>query len=144
MSPVQTDVEQSDATRQLLPGVQPAQVPPQSTSVSLPFWTRSLQPGWVQTPDEQNVVTQSAPVRHVCPSAQTAHVPPPQSTSVSAPFSTLSLHVEAWHTLAVQTPLVQSPPTSQAAPGRQSGQDVPPQSTSLSLPLRMVSVQLGA
>jgi hypothetical protein len=69
--------------------------PPQSTSVSVPFFTPSLHPGCVQRPLEQYALVQSLPPMHFFPFAHAGHVPPPQSLSVSAPFSTPSLQLAA-------------------------------------------------
>src|SRR5689334_17699859 len=74
------------------------QLPPQSTSVSLPFLTPS-----VQTPFEQ-----SAPTVQTLLSAHLLQVPPPQSTSVSAPFFMPSRQVPGTHLFAWQLAFVQS------------------------------------
>ena len=91
-----TAVVQSLAVAHDRPAAQGAQAgPPQSTSVSVPFATPSLQPGSAHTPDEQNDVVQSSPVRHALPTPHAEHVPPPQSMAVSAPFFTPSAQVLA-------------------------------------------------
>jgi hypothetical protein len=63
--------------------------PPQSTSVSLPFFTLSVHVGalHVLAVASHTLSRQSAPTRHFLPSAQPPHEPP-QSTSVSFPFFT--------------------------------------------------------
>ena len=76
---------QSVATAQLRLLAHGLQVPPQSTSVSLPFFTPSVQPGVWQIPDLQNVLAQSPSPEHFLPTAHLGHVLP-QSMSVSVPF----------------------------------------------------------
>jgi hypothetical protein len=135
---VHTPLWQSPATTQVLPFAQsPQDGPPQSTSVSLPFFTVSLQPAPWQTfgVPLQTLLIQSPATLHVLPVPQSPHVPPPQSTSVSAPFLTTSEHVGAWQ-VTLQTPLEQSfgaphvlPVPHRAQPGDGVG---PPQSMSLS------------
>jgi hypothetical protein len=123
------------------------QAPPQSTSVSVPFFTVSVQVGVTQTPSAQTPLVQSLPVPQPLPLAHGfpgAHVPP-QSTSVSVPFFTVSAQVGAtqmW-SAAGQTPSAQSGATAQALPVAHRGQ-VDPQSTSVSVPFLTASVQLGA
>jgi hypothetical protein len=69
--------------------------PPQSTSVSLPFFAASLQPALWHTPLLQTPVWQSTPARQALPTPHFVLQALPQSTSVSAPFFTKSLHVGA-------------------------------------------------
>src|SRR5262245_26593556 len=58
-------------------------VPPQSMSVSNPFFTPSLHEGGLQVPDGPQILSaQSDPSAHFLPSAQGMQLPPPQSTSV--------------------------------------------------------------
>jgi hypothetical protein len=69
------------------PAAQPGQVPPQSTSVSLPFFTVSVHVGAthfdaVQTPDAQSSGPAQARLSPQCIGHD-----PPQSTSVSLPFA---------------------------------------------------------
>jgi hypothetical protein len=134
--PVQTPLVQSPGVVQPLPLAHffaGAQDPPQSTSVSVPFFTTSAHVGaWhflgvpLQTP-----LPQSAAVLHVLPATQSAHVPP-QSISLSVWFLVASLHVGAWQ-VTLQTALVQSVVAVQAFPVPHRLQVVdPPQSTSLS------------
>jgi hypothetical protein len=66
--------------------------PPQSTSVSAPFFTVSEQVGAWHLAPVHTPLEQSPPARHALPTAHPPHVPPPQSTSVSAPFFTVSVH----------------------------------------------------
>lgn len=114
MPAMQTWLWQSEAAKQLLPFAQPAQTgPPQSTSVSLPFFIPSKQddPAW-QMPPEQLPLWQSPPTRHALPAAHAGQIVPPQSTSVSDPSTTWSKHVE----VATHWPLTQVSPAEQACP----------------------------
>jgi hypothetical protein len=96
MLPMHTPLWQSAATPQTLPAAHLTQVPPQSMSVSVPFFTRSLHAGaWHVRGDPLHTpLWQSAATAHVLPAP---HLPqlPPQSMSVSVPFFTLSVHVGA-------------------------------------------------
>ena len=85
---------QSEPALQAEPAPQRLQAvaPPQSTSVSPPFWTRSLQEGGWQTAAVQTPLWQSAARLQASPSAQSGQEPP-QSTSVSLPFWTKSLQL---------------------------------------------------
>jgi hypothetical protein len=77
---------QSPLTLQIFPSAQSAtQLPPQSTSVSVPFACESLHAGAAQIIEVQTLLVQSGPIVHFLPSMQGPHVPP-QSTSVSEPF----------------------------------------------------------
>jgi hypothetical protein len=58
---------------------------PQSTSLSLPFFTPSSQRAGAQAPALQMPLAQSTPTLHAAPVAQ-AGQEPPQSTPVSLPF----------------------------------------------------------
>src|SRR6185295_18632299 len=91
-----------------LPTAQPGQPPPQSTSVSAPFFTLSMQPGATHIPLVHTPLAQSIPVlQPFMPS----HLPgqlPPQSTSVSSPFFAPSVHEGAAHIMPVHTALLQS------------------------------------
>src|SRR5207253_2195365 len=98
---LQVPLWQSPAAPQLTPFAHflpcPSQVtPPQSTPVSVPFLTPSLQVGaWhvtLQTPFWQSLAApQATPVPQVLPSPTQST--PPQSTPVSLPFLTPSLQV---------------------------------------------------
>jgi hypothetical protein len=69
-----------------------AQAPPQSTSVSSPFWMPSVHDGGTHNfAPPQTLLKQSKPTLHVFRSAHLAAHAPPQSTSVSVPFSVESL-----------------------------------------------------
>jgi len=120
------------------------QLPPQSLSLSLPFFTPSVQlAAWHLLPLHTPVL-QSAPVVQPWFGEQRLQEPPPpQSTSVSLPFSTMSLQVGCWQTFAEQTLLVQSLGPPQASPAGQPLQE-PPQSLSLSVPFLTLSLQVGA
>jgi len=94
--------------------------PPQSTAVSLPFFTVSVQVGTAHAPLVQTPLVQfppaPVPVPHILPLAQAGQAPP-QSTSVSLPFFTRSVQAAGWHAPAVQTPLLQfAPLVPQALP----------------------------
>jgi hypothetical protein len=120
-------------------------VPPQSTSVSVPFVTVSVQVGAAQIAPEHTPLWQSLPLLHPAPFAHLPGQPPPQSTPVSVPFFTVSLHVGATHIMvAPHTPLVQSPLTTHRLPLSHLTGHVPPQSTSDSVPFFWLSVQLDA
>jgi hypothetical protein len=71
-------------------------------SLSVPFFTPSVQVAAAQSPFVQMKLAQSAPERQAAPAAHALQVPP-QSMSVSLPFFTLSLHAGNWQTLEVQT-----------------------------------------
>jgi hypothetical protein len=71
--------------------------PPQSTSVSISFWTPSVQVGAWHVPPLHTPSTQSAFTLQMRPSAHAAHVPPPQSVSVSLPSLTPSMHDDGTH-----------------------------------------------
>src|SRR4051812_39840442 len=97
-------------------GMQPGQVPPpQSTSVSAPLRTPSVQLTVRQTLATQLLVEQSAGALHALPVVHGVHEPP-QSTSVSLPLRVPSPH---------DAP-VPPPPASVPAGG------VPPQAASTS------------
>src|SRR5882724_7318678 len=107
-----------------------AQMPPQSTSVSVWFLALSEHVGAWHTLVVQTLLVQSVPVAHARPFAQPAHMFPPQSVSVSAAFFTVSLQVGARQVPPVQTPLVQSADTMHALPSTHFfvGAQTPPQS----------------
>jgi hypothetical protein len=137
MPPVHTPLVQSPATEQCRPlshFFAGAQLPPQSVSVSVPFFTMSLQLVATHEVPLQTPLWQSVPSVQPPPVPQRAQVDvPPQSTPDSSPFFTRSVQLGAWHALPVQTPLPQSVPSVHALFVAQRGQvEVPPQSTSLS------------
>src|SRR4051794_2504976 len=86
-----TALAQSPLTTQTLPAAQPGHTPPpQSTSVSRPFFVMSVQLGPAQTFPTQELLTQSPLTRQARPPLHFGHIPPPQSTAVSMPFFTMS------------------------------------------------------
>jgi hypothetical protein len=103
---------QSVASTHAWPVMQGPQVPPQSTSVSVPFFTPSLQ---------------------VDPEVHAEHEPP-QSTPVSVSFFTPSLQVAAAHRCKEQTPEPQSESLRHTASVVHAGQYAPPQSIAVSCP----------
>jgi hypothetical protein len=119
--------------------------PPQSTSVSAPFFTVSSHVPSAQIPAAQIPEIQSPPNPQCFVTAQGLQVPP-QSLSVSEPFLTPSVHVGAWHVdvLDWHTPETQSVPALQRCPFWQGAQVVPPQSMSVSLPLKTPSMHAGS
>jgi hypothetical protein len=148
--PLQTPLEQSAASPQFEPSLHLAHepVPPQSTSVSLPFLALSLQLGaWhVAGFPEQTPLVQSLDTEQRKSFAHLAQVLPPQSTSVSVPFFTVSGQAGAWHFFGspAHTLLEQSPASAHDSPVAQRVQRLaPPQSTSVSTPFLTTSLQLG-
>jgi len=96
---------------QSIPFAQSTHVPPpQSMSVSKPFFTASLQDVAMHLPAEHSLLAQSARTVHTLPFAQREHEPP-QSMSDSLPFLTRSLHAGHWQRFAPQTPGTQSDAT---------------------------------
>jgi hypothetical protein len=81
---VQTPLVQSAPTLQCLPVAQVAQTgPPQSTSVSPPFFTPSLHVGAWQTPPLQTWLAQALPGQQGCKSPpHGVHVPLPLQTKL--------------------------------------------------------------
>jgi hypothetical protein len=90
--------------------------PPQSTSVSAPFFTPSVQVG-------------IAP-----PSLAQGWQGPPQSTAASPWFCTPSRQLAAAHRLSTHEPLAQSASARHRRSAAHAGQSAPPQSTSVSRP----------
>jgi hypothetical protein len=136
--PTQLVLVQSAPTKHILALAQVlagAQEPPQSTSVSLPFFKRSVQEGAVHTcvAAGQMPLVQSAATKQVRPVAHVGH-DPPQFRSVSVPFLTASVHEGGAQNPATQTLLVQSALTPHAWPSVHLGHDAPPQFRSLSVP----------
>jgi hypothetical protein len=72
-------------------------LPPQSTPVSLSFFTPSWSVGAWQVPPLHTLLWQSLATLQVSPLGHGLQVGPPQSTSVSSPSFTPSLHVGATH-----------------------------------------------
>jgi hypothetical protein len=122
---------QSAFTVQALPTPQALQLPPQSTSVSVPFFTPSLHETGEHKPPAHAPLVQSVTLPQRRPLAHFGHVLPPQSTSLSAPFLIPSLQLGCAQVPAVHRPLMQSAALTHIFPGRH-GEQGPPQSMSLS------------
>jgi hypothetical protein len=126
----------------------PHVLPPQSTSVSVPFFCPSVHVAAWHTLPAQTLFAQSPPMEHALPSAQFPPHVAPQSTSVSLPFFIVSLHVGTWHLPPVHTPLVQSAAPLQAFPSAHffpcPSQVLPPQSVSVSVPFFTPSLHVAA
>ena len=118
------------------------QLPPQSTSVSVPFFTPSVQVGTWQMLPVQTPLMQSPGPPQPPPSMQGPQFEP-QSTPVSVPFLTLSEQVAVAHLPPVQTRLSQSEFAPQSLPSAHLLQVAPPQSTSLSSLVFVWSSQFG-
>ena len=135
MLPWQTPLWQSVPVPQTCPSVHlVAHTPPQSTAVSPPFRTPSVQDGAAQVPLVQISLWQSDADPHFFPVPHLPGHAPPQSTSVSAPFLTPSEQLADWQTLVVQTRVAQSVAREHFFPFTQRAQlsSGPPQSTSVS------------
>jgi len=94
----QTAETQSPLVPHPLPSAQRlagAQGPPQSASVSEPFFTASpqVEEAQIEVPAGQTAFTQSVPSLQLLPSSQWGQVAPPQSTAVSVPFLTPSVQL---------------------------------------------------
>jgi hypothetical protein len=139
---------QSLPERQALPMPHlPQMAPPQSTSVSEPFFVLSVHDpvAATQTLPLQLLDRQSELVPQLLPSPHLPQVEPPQSTSVSVP-SFVPFEHEAGgcvHTLFEHNAVVQSAAPRQLLPVLHLGQEAPPQSTSVSVPFFTLSVQVG-
>jgi hypothetical protein len=117
--------------------------PPQSTSVSTPFFRLSEQLAVTQVPPMQLPPTWQSPSMLQClPAAHLVAQLPPQSMSVSLPFFTLSPQLATWQ-VTLHTPLRQSLAPAQSLPSVHFGQPEP-QSLSVSVPFFTPSVQLAA
>src|SRR4051812_3011853 len=119
----------------------PQASPPQSTPVSWPFCSWSLQVGAAHLPLVQRLLRQSESSVQPSDGAHGGHCPP-QSRSVSVPFCRWSLQPGAVHLPLTQILLAQSVALPQAWPAAQLLQPGP-QSRSLSLPFLTPSSQLG-
>ena len=138
-------LEQSVFRTHLSPAAQAAHPPPpQSTSLSLPFFTWSSHLEDWQMSEVQTPVAQSPAAAQAWLAAHFLHSAPPQSTSVSVPLLRPSLQPVAWHTLAEQKSFLQSALPPHAFWLSHLGQVAPPQSTSVSSPSRSPSVQSSA
>jgi hypothetical protein len=139
---VQIPELQSAGATQIFPLAHLAQLPPQSTSVSVPFLAASVHVAVAQRPPVHAPLRQSVYVLQSIPFAQSAHVPPPQSTSVSKPFFTTSLQLVAMHFPAEHSLLAQSARTVHTLPFAQRVHE-PPQSVSDSFPFLTRSLHAG-
>src|SRR5205085_78922 len=120
---------QSAGALHVLPLAQPAHAPPQSTSVSEPFRTPSVQVS-VHLPPAHTPDAQSPGAAPAFRSAHLGHAPP-QSTSASLPCLTPSLQLASTHPSALHTPEPQSLPSLQLRLPPHLPQVGPPQSTSV-------------
>jgi hypothetical protein len=127
---------------QLLPLAHGEQLPPQSTSLSLPSFTPSVQLAALQTLAEQSALAQSLIAAHALPTAHFGQDGPPQSTSVSPAFFTPSVQVAAQVFARHSAPL-QSASFEQPSPVAHTGHG-PPQSTSVSPSFWMPSAHVPA
>src|SRR5690348_5549165 len=131
---VQTWLLQSSLTMQALRSSQSAQSgPPQSTAVSVPFFTESMHVCAWQTLPPQTLLMQSFAVLHELPFGQSAaQTGPPQSVPVSLPFLTPSLHAGSLQINPSHTPLTQSLGALHFLPEMQRAMHTrPPQSMSV-------------
>ncbi len=105
-----------------------AHEPPQSTSVSLPFWTPSAHVGTRHVFCLQTPCRQSSAASQICPGAHVAPHAPPQSMSVSSPFFVPSSHVAGTHSLAREHtwPASQSVLSRHATQAPSPSQSLPP------------------
>src|SRR5450755_4698122 len=87
---VHTELAQSVAAVQPRPVAQPAQPPPQSTPVSVPFFVKSAQVAAAQLICMQTWLWQSWPLAQLLPVAQPGQLAPPQSMSDSSWFKSES------------------------------------------------------
>lgn len=134
-------VAQSVPEEQSLPlGQRAHRVPPQSTSVSVPFFAPSVHDAGAHTPVEHEPLAHSVPDRHAMP-VHLRHGPP-QSVPVSVPFWMPSLHdVVAQIQLTQLAPFWQSVVVTHDLPIGHLEQSMPPQSMSDSVPFLTRSVQ---
>ena len=136
---------QSVPVEQPEPGAQAAaHPPPQSTSVSSPSFTWSVQEA-AQTPFVHNPLMQLRPApSQAAPKPHFAGQLPPQSTSVSSPSFTPFEQALTAHLPSRHTPLAQSGAAAQATPLVHFCGQLPPQSTAVSDPFRMPSPQVAS
>lgn len=111
--PAQTPLAQSGAALHPLPTRHTGHEPPQSTPVSSPSLTASVQVAARHTPLTQWLVTQSVALTQPFPFSHLAQAPsaPPQSTSLSSMLRTPSVH-----DAATQRPPVHSRSRQSLAP----------------------------
>jgi hypothetical protein len=143
MPSLQTLLWQSDGIEQAAVGAQAGQLsPPQSTSVSPPFITPSVQLGVAHVVPRQTPLAQSVFTRQASPDGHGAHEPP-QSVAVSRPFLMPSAQLPDVHCPVTQKFEAQSPFCEQAFPLSHGEQSPPPQSRSVSLPFWTKSLHVG-
>src|SRR5262249_36078520 len=107
------------------PSMQGGQTPPQSTSLSDPFFIVSSHAGAAHIIVLQMPLTQSWSTAHVFPVPQPPQDEPPQSTSVSDPFSTRSAQAAGTQIPERQSPSSQSVLRTQRRPVAHGGQSLP-------------------
>src|SRR5690606_5058889 len=96
---------QSTFTRHAAPSAHLiAHLPPQSTSVSTPFFTASVHVTFAHTWPMHTRLWQSEPAAHPCPVPQGAQSGPPQSIPVSPPFFTRSTEQSGYVSAATTEP----------------------------------------
>lgn len=144
LSAPQIPPAQSPSTAQPFPGPHGEHGPPQSVSVSCPFWSASLHDDAKHEPPTQTLLAQSDPFPQPFPSPHFSQAGPPQSTSVSEPSFVLSIQLGVEHIPPEHIPPAQSPSTSHDFPSAHRAQADPPQSTSVSAPFRTPSVHVGS
>jgi hypothetical protein len=126
---VHTPLSQSPPTAHFSPVAQSSQFgPPQSTSVSAPFFWPSAQFGAAQRFALQTLLAQSVGAPQDLPAPQPGQVAPPQSESLSSWFFTPSVHDGASHLALVHELLKQSLAAWHVPPVAHPGQPAPPQS----------------
>jgi hypothetical protein len=106
----QCDDMQSSSVRHLALRAHGSQLPPQSMSVSLPFFVRSPHVEARHVPSVHAPSVQSEPTWQRMPTAHGGHVAPPQSMSVSVESCTPLVHDAVAQTLFTQAALRQSAP----------------------------------
>jgi hypothetical protein len=128
---LQNPDRQSGSPPHTSPSPQPMHPPPQSTSVSAPFFLPSPHDGGVHTSFAHTSLTQSASPTQPSLSSHGPH-PPPQSTSVSSPFFAPSEQLGSVHSPMMQLSVAQSIGVLHTSPSPHAAHTVPPQSTSVS------------
>jgi hypothetical protein len=119
-----------------------AVAPPQSTSVSSPFFLPSVGLGAAHFPVLHTSLAQSPSILQTFPVSHLGAAAPPQSTSVSSPFFLPSLACGSRHAPAAVShdALTQSASPLHPPPVPHLGADAPPQSTPVSSPSFLPSV----
>ena len=131
-SPPHERLTQSLPALQFLPsshfGALVGAVPPQSTSLSVPFWSPSVALGGEHSPAMQLLFSQSVATPQVLPSMHRGATEPPQSTSLSSPSFEPFDAIEGTHAPSMQRAPAQVVSSVHFAPGTQppSSQRPPP------------------